>query len=599
MRVRRRWVESVIVGGIYPGGKYNDAEFEPREVGAVMTYNRVVGKIRLRTVRAAPDVGCPDPSLSKQLVMNSTGHIYTRKFVEKCYAKFCGEGEAFCTPNEDQLPYSIGKELTDEHGSCDAIPAPPPPPDKYTLQYGAEAPTDGELDAMAVRKLCRAFTYTPVSETREEKYDGILGTYTGGGYIRDIDNPVDCDTSADGVCERGTAARADLLLALEQLRDNTWLDEATRVMLMKMTFYNANLKFFMSITFAFEFSLGGTVYPTTRMAIADQELYSMELEGAAPGDIPPILNTFVEFIVNAFVVYYTYVQLRLIYHSFKTTGGIGEYLSDLFNILESIVLVFFYLSTYMRLTLLSRLYPAAAIFEDEYTDYAAIGALYTLSFNLDSVCVIALFFKALKYAQLNTSTSMLWSVLTRAGKDMGYFIIMLIILMLAFAMMAMQFFGSQLMDYSNLGKAVVSLLLVLLGQFDIAGMRQASPYLGIAFFFAYIVIMVLIMMNIFLAILGEAYTVVRGQQDEEKRSRVKVAKKRSLLGYLKLVRQILKARWEQRGRKKQGLAAGKGAAGAAAAHDAAENGGKPAKRGLFGKKKPKDGKATKVVRIQG
>ena len=95
------WIESVIVDGIYPDGKYNDEAFKPREVGAVMTYNRVVGGIRLRTVRSRPGVGCPNPSLNKQLVMNSTGHIYTRKFVERCYADFCAnEGSAFCTPSQ-------------------------------------------------------------------------------------------------------------------------------------------------------------------------------------------------------------------------------------------------------------------------------------------------------------------------------------------------------------------------------------------------------------------------------------------------------------------------------------------------------------------
>ena len=60
------------------------------------------------------------------------------------------------------------------------------------------------------------------------------------------------------------------------------------------------------------------------------------------------------------------------------------------------------------------------------------------SFNLDALCVISLFFKLLKYAQLYPATAMLMSVLTRAGKDMGYFIIMLVLLMVAFAMMAMQ-----------------------------------------------------------------------------------------------------------------------------------------------------------------
>ena len=51
-------------------------------------------------------------------------------------------------------------------------------------------------------------------------------------------------------------------------------------------------------------------------------------------------------------------------------------------------------------------------------------------------------------------------------------------------------------------------------------MRQASPLLGVWFFFAYIVIMVLIMMNIFLAILGEAYSMIKEENDNARKNKV-------------------------------------------------------------------------------
>ena len=56
-------------------------------------------------------------------------------------------------------------------------------------------------------------------------------------------------------------------------------------------------------------------------------------------------------------------------------------------------------------------------------------------------------------------------------------------------------------------------MLVLLGQFDLEGLTQASPLFGPLFFLAYIVCMFFILMNIFLAILGEAYSVVREESD--------------------------------------------------------------------------------------
>ena len=41
----------------------------------------------------------------------------------------------------------------------------------------------------------------------------------------------------------------------------------------QVTFYNGNLGFFMVITFLFEFSRGGVVYPNAKMSVVNQEMY--------------------------------------------------------------------------------------------------------------------------------------------------------------------------------------------------------------------------------------------------------------------------------------------------------------------------------------
>ena len=59
------WVENVLVEALYPGGKYNDDEFSAREVGTVMTYNRVVCASQTGTPAACPSAllnhTCKDP----------------------------------------------------------------------------------------------------------------------------------------------------------------------------------------------------------------------------------------------------------------------------------------------------------------------------------------------------------------------------------------------------------------------------------------------------------------------------------------------------------------------------------------------------------
>ena len=65
----------------------------------------------------------------------------------------------------------------------------------------------------------------------------------------------------------------------------------------------------------------------------------------------------------------------------------------------------------------------------------------------------------------------------------------------------------------------------------------------------YIVSMFFIMMNVFLAILGEAYSVVRQVADEEAKLKIKV-KSRGIIGWLRLSWKIFQAK-RARARKKR------------------------------------------------
>lgn len=141
-------------------------------------------------------------------------------------------------------------------------------------------------------------------------------------------------------------------------------------------------------------------------------------------------------------MYFTSQQFSIFMATARSTGSCTAYFKDIWNMLEFTVLTAFYLSLYMRLSLYSSLFASPVIFEEAFYDFSVIGGLYKMSFNLDSVCVIALFFKLFKYAQLTPATAMLFSVLTRSAGDILYFLLLLFILLAAFSMMAMQFFGT-------------------------------------------------------------------------------------------------------------------------------------------------------------
>ena len=74
-------------------------------------------------------------------------------------------------------------------------------------------------------------------------------------------------------------------------------------MLIKVTFYNGNLGFFMVINFILEFSPGGLVMPRVEMSMVKQEMFRTDND-------QDLISTILDFTSMATVAYYAYVQVH-------------------------------------------------------------------------------------------------------------------------------------------------------------------------------------------------------------------------------------------------------------------------------------------------
>ena len=129
-------------------------------------------------------------------------------------------------------------------------------------------------------------------------------------------------------------------------------------------------------------------------------------------------------------------------------------------------------------------------------------------FIVDSTSIFLCMFKVMKYLRLSPSTNLLWLTLSRAGRDILFFIITLLILMLGFIIMGYNIFGMQASGFKSIQDTLGTLFLILLGEFDYEEMRAVHDVWAIIFFLFFVIFMFFIVLNIFLAILNDAYTVV-------------------------------------------------------------------------------------------
>ena len=105
---------------------------------------------------------------------------------------------------------------------------------------------------------------------------------------------------------------------------------------------------------------------------------------------------------------------------------------------------------------------------------------------------------------------------------------MTIILFVGFVVMGLNIFGMQAPSYNTIINTLGTLFLILLGEFDYAEMNSVSRLWAIIFFIIFVLFMFFVVLNIFLAILNDAYTVVHTQniwEELEKRKPLSLREK--------------------------------------------------------------------------
>lgn len=70
-------------------------------------------------------------------------------------------------------------------------------------------------------------------------------------------------------------------------------------------------------------------------------------------------------------------------------------------------------------------------------------------------------------------------------------------------------FSTKVYDYRNISECFYSMLRSLLMEFDFSLIRDGNPNWGPILFCSYIVLSVFVLLNMFIAIIGDAYTETR------------------------------------------------------------------------------------------
>jgi polycystin 1L2 len=434
--------------GLFPDAMYNDQPIPEDRKGYVMTYNRIIGKIRMRQLRVEPGVGCKLSTavLQKGILLDGTAR--RRQFVDYCYAKY----STLAASNK-----SFGSNVT------------------------LQKPFTG------------GFAYSNASENGlvSRSIQGQVSSYDGSGFVRDLD----------------ATSREGYVRAVEELKAGLWVDAQTRAVIVTLNVYNGNYNYYCISQFVIEFTEGGSVVPTATNKVLSLDMYET-------ADFSRVNKVVLQYVPDLMTILGTIAYLmRFLYKLYrvrKVTKSFRPVLRDSWNVVDVLMLLTLGATYMLRWQYLwnedrRSFDPFKAT---GYTEMSGLASAYTNMFIGDSATVMVLVVKALKYFALQKDLMLLQKTLVQAITDLVVFIAMLVVLFFGFVLMGMNIFGMQANGFKSIQDTIGTLFLILLGEFDYLEMESVHAMWAFVFFLGFVIFMFFIVLNIFLAILNDAYTVV-------------------------------------------------------------------------------------------
>lgn len=347
------------------------------------------------------------------------------------------------------------------------------------------------------------FKYHESKTLHEMSYFGAqFETYPGGGYVLDIDKAV---LNGDGETVLTVIPvdppRIPVNVTLNKVINSKWIDVKTRAVFFDFTFFNPNINLFLVVRIAIEFLPSGNVamYPTFRIVNPFRfrmttmiNMITMAMFGVSGGLCMFYLQMEFRALASSPAKYLKSAWSGIALVNVCLMGGVG----------------YFYFTNQMTVQ---------TIFDPESEMYQ--GDLQKLGFgldqekNLEGVVVIIMWMRMYKYCSISRK----FSTLTRTiGKSMGKLFIVFFLLMLpvlGFTCGTALILGTTTYNFSSFTNALYTLGRAVLGDFDYSEWGS-HRYLGPIMLLFWVFWTSLLILNIIVAVLCDAYASVTMENEE-------------------------------------------------------------------------------------
>ncbi|XP_074514137.1 polycystin-1-like protein 2 [Sebastes fasciatus] len=320
------------------------------------------------------------------------------------------------------------------------------------------------------------WTYQTQAQLRAYPVWGQMVLYRGGGFV-----------AALGPDSQNASS------TLEYLFRNTWLDTYTRAIFAEFTVYNANVNLFCIVTLLLETTAIGAFH-------LHSQLQSVRLYQSTGG-----LHIFVmaaEIIYLLFIFYYMFLQGKLMKQQR------WAYFRNKWNLLELTIILLSWsaVAVFIKRTLLgNRDMSYYQNHKDQFASFYETAAADSVLQYLIAFLVLLATFKLWHLLRLNPKMNMITAALQRAWTDISGFLVVIVIMFVAYSTACNVIYGWKVSSYKTLTDALLTIISLQIGIFNYDEVLDSNPVLGGLLFGSCVVFMTFVVLNLLLSVILVAF----------------------------------------------------------------------------------------------
>ncbi|XP_078664759.1 polycystin-1-like protein 2 [Branchiostoma floridae x Branchiostoma belcheri] len=348
--------------------------------------------------------------------------------------------------------------------------------DDCNVEYSWDNEDTRPINNRAVNQTTSPWVYQTSAALNGYPFWGTFALYSGGGYVAEL----------------GTNSRESSAI-IQNLKDNAWLDDNTRAVLVEFTMYNAYVNLFSVVTLALELPVSGGVFP--RADIQTVRLYNYTSQYTLYILACEILYIFM-------LVFYLYREVK------ELRQKKCQYFSEFWNWVEVLVALLSLCAVGLfacrmvitdRVTAYRRSNPGRFV---NYSEAAFWDAVYGYVIAVIVTLVIAKFVKLLRF---NRRMSLIGDTIKHAAPKVLGFVVIYIVVIMAFAQALFLVLGNTSESFGTFLSCLETLWNIQLGEFEFSDFWDGHWLLGPTLWFCYVVTSNCILVFTFVAIMMDSF----------------------------------------------------------------------------------------------